>query len=75
VDGPFTGDVCSDVVCPPCFIGARHHSGAFELDPTAALRHDLSLDELVAHEYSFSLERAPALHARLGGQARELNTK
>jgi predicted DsbA family dithiol-disulfide isomerase len=51
----------------------RHR--AFELDPAPLLRHDLSLDELVAHKYSISLERAHAPHDRLVGRARALNVK
>ena len=51
----------------------RHR--AFEIDPAALLRHDLSLDEPVAHQYSISRERAHALHDRLRGRARALSMK
>jgi predicted DsbA family dithiol-disulfide isomerase len=81
-------DVWSDVICPFCYLGSRQLAIAleqfehrdevvlrhrsFELDPHFNPADNVSVDELVARKYSFSVERARTLHERLEGQARGL---
>jgi len=84
----FFVDIWSDVVCPFCYLGfrqlhdalerfdhahdvvIRHH--AFELDPYAVLAHGQSLDELLAHKYSLTIDRAAAMNRRVQNSALEL---
>jgi protein disulfide-isomerase len=83
-----TIDVWSDVVCPFCYLGARHlqraidefeHAAqivirhrAFELDPSARLHYDYPLAELVARKYSMSVEQAETSQRRLEAEAANL---
>jgi predicted DsbA family dithiol-disulfide isomerase len=82
----FTIDVWSDVVCPFCYLGARQldqaiarfehrehvvvRRHAFELDPRAPIRSDLSLNEMLAKKYDMPVEHARALNERMADQAR-----
>ena len=85
---PFVIDMWSDVVCPFCYLGTRqlaealshfeHRDNvelrhrAFELDPTAKLHYDASLEELVAQKYSMPVSSVQTMHLRMQGEARQL---
>ena len=85
---PFVIDIWSDVVCPFCYLAARqltealshfeHRDNvelrhrAFELDPTAKLHYDASLEELVAQKYSMPVSSVQTMHLRMQGEARQL---
>jgi predicted DsbA family dithiol-disulfide isomerase len=85
---PFVIDIWSDVVCPFCYLGTRqlaealshfeHRDSvelrhrAFELDPSAKLHYDASLEELVAQKYSMPVSSVQTMHVRMQGEAREL---
>jgi protein disulfide-isomerase len=88
VSEPFVIDIWSDVVCPFCYLGTRqltealshfeHRDSvalrhrAFELDPSAKLHYDASLEELVAQKYSMPVSSVQKMHVRMQGEAREL---
>ncbi|HEY5092928.1 MAG TPA: DsbA family oxidoreductase [Acidimicrobiales bacterium] len=85
---PFVIDIWSDVVCPFCYLGTRQLADAlshfehrdnvelrhraFELDPTAKLHYDASLEELVAQKYSMPVSSVQTMHVRMQGEARQL---
>jgi predicted DsbA family dithiol-disulfide isomerase len=84
----FVIDIWSDVVCPFCYLGTRqltealshfeHRDNvelrhrAFELDPTAKLHYDASLEEIVAQKYSMPMSSVQTMHVRMEGEARQL---
>jgi predicted DsbA family dithiol-disulfide isomerase len=85
---PFVIDIWSDVVCPFCYLGTRQlaealshfehrddvelRHRAFELDPSAKLHYDASLEELVAEKYSMPVSSVQTMHVRMQGEARQL---
>jgi predicted DsbA family dithiol-disulfide isomerase len=88
VSEPFVIDIWSDVVCPFCYLGTRQlaealshfehrdhvelRHRAFELDPSAKLHYDASLEELVAQKYSMPVASVQTMHVRMQGEARQL---
>ena len=78
-------EIWSDIACPWCYIGKRRLERAlaaradaaeveilwrsFELDPTAPLSSEQSLDELLSRKYGMSLERARQMQEHMAGVA------
>jgi predicted DsbA family dithiol-disulfide isomerase len=74
-------EIWSDVICPWCYIGRRRFEKAlsrfdrpesvevvfrsYELDPTAPLQSEKTLDETVATKYGISIAEAQAANERV----------
>jgi len=74
-------EIWSDVVCPWCYVGKRHFEEAlsrfphrdevsvvwrsFELDPTAPVRSELTMSEVLQRKYRMTEDQAEEANARM----------
>lgn len=74
-------EIWSDVVCPWCYVGKRNFEAAlsefahadevevvwraFELDPSAPTRRDLSMDEVLQRKYGMTAEAAQKANSQM----------
>lgn len=79
-------DIWSDYACPFCYIGKRRLENAlsqfpnrdkvevvyrsFQLDPTAAVKNDKDIHDLLAVKYGMTRDKAKAMNEQLAEQAR-----
>ncbi|AQY50574.1 hypothetical protein PWEIH_08701 [Listeria weihenstephanensis FSL R9-0317] len=77
-------EIWSDFACPFCYIGKRNFEAglkefgqdveveyrSFELDPSAPVKYDQTMDEILAEKYGMTVEKAKGMNDQVSAQAK-----